>query len=102
MFVNACENLLRDNQQARILWLVPSNKKGFVTRTLNTSTINSYVMVASLVTLRDDSALISRSWTLVIFQDLNQWLDEGPQSKLLSQLQWQWALTSVTTKNALE
>jgi hypothetical protein len=101
MFVNACENLLRDNQQARILWLVPSNKKGFVTRTIKASTISSYVMVASLVTLNDDSALISRSWTLVIFQGLHQWLDAGPQSQLLSQLKWQWALTAVTTKSAL-
>src|SRR5258706_2357494 len=42
MFVNACEHLLRDNQQACILWLVPSHNKGSVTRAINGSTINSY------------------------------------------------------------
>jgi hypothetical protein len=59
-----------------------------VTRALNGSTINSYVTMASLVTLRDESALISRSWTLVIFQGLDHLLNESAQSLMLSQLKW--------------
>ena len=88
-------------EQARILWLVPSNKKGFVTRTVNGSTISSYVTVSSFVTLSNEAALFAHPWTLVIFQELNQWVDGGPQSKTLSQLQWQWALISVTSERAL-
>jgi hypothetical protein len=97
MFVNACEYVLRDNRQAHILWLVPSNKKGSVTRAVHDTTISSYVLVASLVTLRDEPTLLSRSWTLVIFQGLDILLDVSPQSSMLSQLKWQWALTSVTS-----
>ena len=101
MFINACEHLLRDNRQARILWLAPSNKKGSVTRAVNDSAIYSYVTVASLVTLRDEPALISHSWTLVIFQCLDQLLDGSAQSWTLFQLKWQWMLTSVTSKRGL-
>lgn len=101
MFVNACENLLRDNRQARILWLAPSNKKGSVTRAVNGSTINSYVTVASLVTLRDEPALLSHPWTLVIFHQLDQLLDGSFQSRMLPRLAWQWAFTSVTSIGVL-
>lgn len=102
MFVNACEYVLRDNRQAHILWLAPSNKKGSVTRAVHSSTISSYVTVASLVTLRDEPALLSRPWTLVIFQGLDILLDGSPQSRMLSQLKWQWALTSVTSVRTLD
>jgi len=101
MFLNACENLVRDNRQARILWLVPSNKKGFVTRSINGSTISSSVTVASLATLSNEATLLARTWTLVIFQELNQWVDGGAQSRMLSQLQWHWALISITSERAL-
>lgn len=100
MFINACENVLRDNRQARILWLAPSHKKGSVTRAMHNSTVNSHVTVASLVTLRDEPALLSHTWTLIIFQGLDQLLDGSYQSKLLPRLVWQWALTSVTTQRA--
>lgn len=96
MFVNACEDLFRDSPQARILWLTPSYKKGMVTRAIHGSTIRENVIVASLVALNDETALFSHSWTLVIFQELDILLDGSPQSKILSQLKWQWALTSVT------
>ncbi|GHO82263.1 TerB N-terminal domain-containing protein [Dictyobacter formicarum] len=101
MFINSCENLLRENQRARILWLVPSNKKGSVTRAINDSTVRSYITVASLVTLRDEPVLMLHSWTLVIFQALDQLLDERFLSRPLSLLKWDWALTSVTSKSAL-
>ncbi len=101
VFLNACENLLHDNRHARILWLVSSNKKGSVTRAVNGTTINSYVTVASLVTLRDEPALISRTWTLVIYQGLDLLLDRSDQSRMLFQLKWKWALTSVTSKRGL-
>ncbi len=65
------------------------------------SAIYSYVTVASLVTLRDEPTLISHSWTLVIFQCLDQLLDGSAQSWTLFQLKWQWMLTSVTSKRAL-
>ncbi|MEO7021181.1 MAG: hypothetical protein ABI234_13580 [Ktedonobacteraceae bacterium] len=101
MFVDACEHVVRDNRHVCILWLVPSNKKASATNSLNRSTINEYVTVASLVTLRDEPALFSRSWTLVIFQELDHLLDGSVQSRMLSRLQWQWALTSITSPHAL-
>ncbi len=101
MFINACGYVLRDNRQAWILWIAPSNKKGSVTRAVHGSTISSYVTVASLVTLRDEPALFSRSWTLVLFQGLDILLDGSFQSRMLPQLKWQWSLTSVTSMPAL-
>jgi len=101
MFIEACRDVLGDYWQARILWLAPSNKKGSVTRTVNKSVVNSHVTVASLVTLRDEPALLSHSWTLVILQELDGLLDGSPQSMMLAQLKWQWALTSITSMNAL-
>lgn len=101
MFIKACDTLLRKNQQVRILWLAPSNKRGAVTRALHGSTIGSYVTVASPVTLRDEPALFSRSWTLVIFQGLDLLLDGSPQSVMLPQLKWQWALISVLSRHVI-
>ncbi len=102
MFVNACENLLRDNRQARILWLAPSNKKGSVTRAVNDVAVSSNVRVASLVTLRDEPSLLSRPWTLVIFQGLDKLLDGSPQAGMLSRLKWEWAITSVASTPTLD
>ncbi len=102
MFVSACENLLRDNRQARILWLAPSNKKGSVTRAVNGSTISSYVTVASPITLRDEPALVSHSWTLIIFQGLDILSSDGSYPvMMLSRLKWQWTLFSVTSRDAV-
>lgn len=101
MLIDACEQLVSDNRQTHILWLVPTSKKGAVTRALKTSFINSYVRVASLVTLRDEPALTWRSWTLVIFQQVDHLLDGSPQSKMFPQLQWLWALASVTSRDAI-
>lgn len=101
MFMKACEQLVRDNWQARILWLAPSNKKGAVTRAVNDSTIRSYVTVASLVTLRGEPALISHPWTLVIFQCLDQLLDGSSQSWALFRMKSLWMLASVTSKSSL-
>jgi hypothetical protein len=98
MFANACEKLLQANHQARILWLIPSNKKGLVTRTIHNSSISSYVTVASLVTLRDEPALMSHLWTLVIFQGLDVLMDGSPPSRMLAQLKWSWALISISSK----
>ncbi|MGH2510882.1 MAG: hypothetical protein ACRDHZ_26255, partial [Ktedonobacteraceae bacterium] len=97
----ACEMLWRNNRQARILWLVPSSAKGRVTRAINNSDIKSYVTVASLVTLRDEVALFSHSWTLVVFQALDQLLDGSPQARRLAQLKWDWAFLSITSKSGL-
>jgi hypothetical protein len=101
MFVDVCEQLWRVNRYAPILWLVPSNKKGSVTRAVNSSTIARYITVASLITLRDEPTLFSRPWTLVIFQDLDHLLDGSLQAGMLPQLKWQWALTSVSSTRAL-
>lgn len=101
MFINACEYVLRDNRQAHILWLAPSNKKGSVTRAVHDTTSSSNVTVASFVTLRNEPALLTHPWTLVIFQGLDILLDDSPQSRMLSHLKWQWALTSVTSVRTL-
>lgn len=101
LFVKTCEKLLHEHQQVRILWLIPSNKKGSVTRVVHRSIAGSHVVVASLVTLRDEPDLISLPWTLVIFQELDVLLDGSPQSRTLSQLTWQWALISVPSRQAI-
>ena len=95
MFVKACEDLLHDNRQARILWIVPSTKKGSVTRAVQASTSNSFVTVASPVTLRDEPALFSRAWTLVIFHSLDMLLHGSNLKLTLPGLTWAWALVSV-------
>src|SRR5262249_53147060 len=89
-FIAVCEQLLRDNRQASILWVVSSHKKGSVTRAIHNSNVSSHVTVASLVTLRDAPALISHPWTLIIFQNLDQLLDGSPLSWALFHLKWQW------------
>lgn len=102
MFVDACEQLVRDNRQASILWLVPSNKKGSVTRTVNSSFVGTAVTVASLITLRDEPALFAHPWTLLIFQELDHLLDGSIQARRLSQLRWQWALASVISPTVVK
>ena len=100
MFVDACERLLDDNRQARILWLVPAPKKSAVTRAVNASSISSHVTVASPANVRDESTLVTRPWTLVIFQELDKLCDTGTQTREFSQFQWQWALLSLTSTHA--
>ena len=101
LFIEVCRDVLNANWQADILWLAPSNKKGSVTRALHKSAISSYVTAASLVTLGDEPALFARSWRLVIFQELDKLLDGSFQAKMLARLKWQWALTSITSAQAL-
>lgn len=100
LFIEACREMISENWSARVLWLTPSNKKGPVTRALHKSMVGSHVTVASLVTLRDEPGLFSSAWTLVIFQELDRLLDGSLQASMLSQLRWQWALTSITSYQA--
>ncbi|HEX7735892.1 MAG TPA: hypothetical protein VF458_13580 [Ktedonobacteraceae bacterium] len=100
MFVDACERLLYENRQARILWLVPAPKKSTVTRAVNASSISSHVTVVSPANLHDEPTLTTHPWTLVIFQELDKLCDTGTQARKLSQFQWQWALLSLTSIHA--
>ncbi|BCL83773.1 hypothetical protein ccbrp13_62380 [Ktedonobacteria bacterium brp13] len=102
VFIKACEKLLQANRQARILWLTSSRQKGAVTRALRTSTVSSYITAASLITLRDQPALLLRAWTLVIFQDVEQLHDGSAQARQLFSLKWGWALISVTSKHVVK
>lgn len=100
MFVDACERLLYDNRQARILWLVPGPKKSAVTRAVNASSASSHVTVVSPANLHDEPTLTTHPWTLVIFQELDKLCDTDTQARKFSQFQWQWALLSLTSTHA--
>jgi hypothetical protein len=98
MLLSACENLVHDNRQARILWLTTSHRKGGVTRAIADSNIQRHVKVASLVTLRDEPNLLELSWTLVVFHALDRSQDNNPLRWALPRLKWQWALLTVTSQ----
>ncbi|HEU5227440.1 MAG TPA: tellurite resistance TerB C-terminal domain-containing protein [Ktedonobacteraceae bacterium] len=101
MFVDACEQLVRDNPEAGILWLVPWRKKSSVTRAVNSSPCRSSIQVASPAALYHEPSLTTQSWTLVIFQAVDLLLLENIPLATLSRLNWRWALASVTSKEAL-
>ncbi|HEU5377896.1 MAG TPA: TerB N-terminal domain-containing protein [Ktedonobacteraceae bacterium] len=96
ILLSICENLVRDDPQAHILWLTTSNKKGAVRRAVNGSIIQRYVTVASHVDLRDNASLFFQSWTLTIFYGLDLLCQEGsPEVPRFPQLRWRQAFLTI-------
>ncbi|GHO79967.1 hypothetical protein KSD_77380 [Ktedonobacter sp. SOSP1-85] len=97
MLEAAWKDLVRDNPQARILWVVPAKKRAVVASAIR----SRHVTVASPETLREEPELVSHAWTLVIFQELDYLLEAEHASEICSKISWAWATFSIASKSAL-
>ncbi|GHO65063.1 hypothetical protein KSC_039550 [Ktedonobacter sp. SOSP1-52] len=93
----AWKDLVRDNPQARILWIVPAKKREVVASAIR----SRHVTVASPETLCEEPELVSHAWTLVIFQELDSLLEAEHASEICSKISWAWAIFSIASKSAL-